>query len=186
MYNIVLREFGASVCFYWNLAELLDRSDWSTVRDLQKIEITKQGEKKDAVTALPFSAYGMDWKFLAGLDRHKTPVSTLLAAKFVAEARDISLGEARADELFDNAEIAIALGYADKRAALPGSFGMPIGRFIWNRNGERLEAELKRIEGLPDSDVFFKAGMLGGSQANAAPILQKIRQFYLSIASQGW
>ena len=51
---------------------------------------------------------------------------------------------------------------------------MPIGRFGWKSSGETLEAELKRIEGLPESDAFFKAGMLGGNKATAAPILQKV------------
>jgi hypothetical protein len=29
--NMSLREFASSICFYWNLAGLLDRSDWSAV-----------------------------------------------------------------------------------------------------------------------------------------------------------
>ena len=31
-----LREFGASICFYWNMAGLLDRGDWAAVRALCK------------------------------------------------------------------------------------------------------------------------------------------------------
>ena len=34
---LALREFGASVSFYWNMAGLLDRQDWVAVRTLQKL-----------------------------------------------------------------------------------------------------------------------------------------------------
>ena len=128
---------------------------------------------------MPFSGYpySVDWRFLKGLERHRSPVSYYLAPKFVAEARDIALGEVRAEALFDEIEVAIALGYVHKLLAegRPHS-GMPSGRFCWKSGGETLEVELKRIEGLPDSGAFFKGGMLGGSKATAAPTLQKVRE----------
>ena len=63
---------------------------------------------------------------------------------------------------------------------------MPVGRFIWKRDGEELVDELKRIESLSDNDEFFKAGMLGGSKESAAPTLRKVREFHKNIASQYW
>ena len=137
----------------------------------------------NAVSVFPFLTYrDVDWKFLTGYERYRTPISFFLAPKFVAEARDIALGEMRAEELFDQTELDIALGYVHRRLAEAGrAIGMPAGRFSWKSG--TLEAELKRIEELPDSDAFFEAGMLGGSQATAAPTLQKIREIQLSIAS---
>jgi hypothetical protein len=34
---LALREFGATICFYWNIAGLLDREDWATVQNVAKI-----------------------------------------------------------------------------------------------------------------------------------------------------
>jgi hypothetical protein len=185
---LALREFGASVCFYWNMAGLLDRKDWVAVRTLQKLEIKQRIDNTDAVIVLPFSAYGTDWKFLTGLERHHTAASDFLAAKFVSEAPDIALSERRAEELFDQTELAIALGYVHKLLLMEPArpIGMPVGRFCWKSRGETFEADLKRIEELSDSDAFFEAGMLGGSQAMAAPTLQKIREIRRELDRYGW
>jgi hypothetical protein len=173
---LALGEFGASVCFYWNMAGLLDRGDWAAVFVLQSLEIgTNTGQMK-AVFVLPFLIYrDVHWKFLKNYEQYHTAISFFLAPKFLAEAPDIALGETRAEKLFDQTEFAIALGYVHGRLTEAGrATGMPAGRFSWT-NGT-FEAELKRIEELSDSDAFFEAGMLGGSQATAAPTLQKIRE----------
>jgi hypothetical protein len=128
---------------------------------------------------LPFHTYAsVDWRFLAGFERRKTAVSDFLAAKFIVEARDIALEPNRAEDLFDQTELAIALSYAHRRGENSPTTRMPVGRFIWKDRGQRLEDELKRIEGLPDSDAFFNAGMMGGSKEAAAPTIQKIREFH--------
>lgn len=177
-----LREFGSSICFYWNMAGLLDRGEWVAVRALQALEIETHTGKMDAVSVFPFLTYkDVDWKFLTDYERSHTAISSFLAPKFVAEARDIALSEMRADELFDQTELVIALGYVHRRLAEVGrATGMPVGRFSWK--GGTLEAELKRIEALPDSDVFFQAGMLGGSKATAIPTLQKVREIQREIS----
>ena len=146
---LALREFGASICFYWNMAGLLDRGDWAAVRALQALEIGTNTGKMNAVSVFPFLTYrDVDWKFLTGYERYRTPISFFLAPKFVAEARDIALGEMRAEELFDQTELDIALGYVHRRLAEAGrAIGMPAGRFSWKSG--TLEAELKRIEELP-------------------------------------
>jgi hypothetical protein len=181
---ISLREFGASLCFYWNMAGLIDREDWIVVRALQTVQIKQYRDNSDAVIALPFATYDqVDWRFLKDLDRRRTPVSDFLMSKFIGEARDIALGEARAEDLFDETELAIALGYVHRRLAdNVHPTAMPVGRFSWKSHGKTFEAGLKRIDELSDSDAFFRAGMLGGSKAAAAPTLQKVRQIYGSIA----
>lgn len=139
--------------------------------------------KVDAIMVLPFLTYdSVDWRFLAGLDRHRTPISDLLVTKFTAEARDIALDAIYAEDLFDRTELAIALGFAHKRGENSPTVWMPVGRFIWKNAGQRLEDELNRIERLPESDAFFKAGMMGGTKEAAAPTIQKIREFHRRVA----
>ena len=153
----------------------------------KKVKIKQGIDNVYAVIALQFLGYkDVDWKLLKGFDQRNTPVSVYLAVKFIAEARDIALNEVQAEELFDQTEMAIPLGYVHHKllAGAARPTGMPIGRFSWKSYGETLEAELKRIEALPDSDAFFKAGMLGmlgGNKATAAPTLQKVRELQRDI-----
>ncbi|UWU13240.1 SIR2 family protein [Rhizobium sullae] len=187
---INLREFGASIVFYWNLAGLIDREDWKAINGLQSAEIKADGRNAKLVSVLPFLSNSMDWKILPGVEQNRTPVSAYLARQFVVEARDIALAESRAEELFDRTEISICLGFAhDRNEAMKTSgihFWTPTGRFIWRRSGEAFETELKRIDGLTDTDPFFKAGMLGGSKASAAPTLQAVREFRQRIGNNYW
>jgi hypothetical protein len=182
--NGELREFGASICFYWNTAGLLDRGDWRAIRGLQEVSVNWIGDKRDAVMALPFSVYSDvgGWKFLRGLERHHTPISVYLAARFAAEARDITLSRARADELFDQTELAIALGYAHKRLKSGRGCWMPTGRFFWKDGGTIFLEELKRIEALPESDPLFRSGMLGEDKSAAVATLQEVRAFHKKVA----
>lgn len=178
MYS-ALREFPSSLCFYWLLAGLLDRDDWSSIRALQTTKIKADGELVPLIKKAPFEALGVtSWAFLAGFERHKFPISDYLVTRFRAEARDISLDEKRAEELFDRAEISAALGYVetalDDGSVAKGSYWVPLGRFIWKGEGA-LDAEMSRIESLADTDPFFIAGMLGGNQEKAAAILKAIR-----------
>jgi hypothetical protein len=171
-----LREFGASVCFYWNMAGLLDRGDWAAIRALQKLELRDHNSTKDAVIVLPFARYQVeDWKFLKDHERFHAPVSVFLAKKFAVEARDIALGETRASALFDQTELTVALEHAHQRGQGQEMTWMPVGQFIWKNRGQWLEEELKRVEGLSDDDAFFKAGLMGGGREPAARTIQKIR-----------
>lgn len=188
---LAMREFGASICFYWSLAGLLDREAWSLIQALLTTEIKNVSDREAAVSALPFLTYeSVKWQFLPGLAQHHTPMSDYLLAKFSEEASDIALTKPRADELFDKVELTIALKFAHHRVEQMKNgiswFWMPVGRFSWKGNGEILENELKRVEGLADSDAFFTAGMLGGSKTVAAPTLQAIREFHQRIAGQFW
>jgi hypothetical protein len=169
---LALREFGASICFYWNIAGLLDRNDWAAVHALQKLKLRDLNGAQNAVMVLPFGLYQVDgWKFLKNLERSNTPMSVFLSQSFVAEVRDIAVTEARGEELFDQTELMIGLEFAYRR----GRGVMPLGQFAWKGWGQRLKEELERIEGLSDDDPFFKAGMMGGSKASAAHTIQEIR-----------
>jgi SIR2-like domain len=62
---VAMRELGASICFYWNMAGLLDRSDWKAVEELQRVKIKHTRGDVDAVTSLPFATYdSVDSSFL--------------------------------------------------------------------------------------------------------------------------
>jgi SIR2-like domain len=179
---IALRKFGASICYYWNLAGLLDCEAWTEIRALQATEFKSDSDDNVAATLLPFASYeNLDWKFLPELARHHTPISDYLVDKFAVEVGNISLEVAQAEALFDRVELAVALGFAHRRAELLKKTGiwfwMPLGRFIWKRGGATLENELTRIEALAENDDFFKSGMMGGSKASAAPTLQAVRDF---------
>jgi hypothetical protein len=139
--------------------------------------------KIDAVMALPFARYdSVDWRFITGFERRKTPASDFLAGKFTVEARDISLNADQSSDLFDQTELAIAFGHARRRAESGPDTWMPMGRFICQNNGLKLESELKRIEELPDSDAFFKSGVMGETKVAATILISKIRQFHRRIA----
>jgi hypothetical protein len=181
-YYSELREFGASICFYWNMAGLLDRGDWAAVHTLQKLELRDLDSAKDAVMILPFDrGQGVDWKFLKNLERSHVPASLFLAKTFVAGARDIVLSEARASELFDQTELTIALEHAHQRGQGRETTSMPAGRFVWKNGGQWFEEELKRIEGFSDDDAFFQAGLMGGGKEAATLTIQKIRRYIRSL-----
>jgi hypothetical protein len=60
---------------------------------------------------------------------------------------------------------------------------MPVGQFVWKNDGQWFEEHLKRVEGLPDDDPFFKGGMMGGSKRVAAPTIQKSVSFVMRWAT---
>ena len=81
-----------------------------------------------------------------------------------AEARDIALSKERAVDLFDQTELAIALGYAHRSAKDRATIWIPIGMFIWKSGGLRLEEELKRIEQLPGGGRLLQVRNAGRKQ----------------------
>ena len=175
--NELLREFASSICFYWNLAGLLYRSDWESIYTLETAEQIYRRGKVEAIMVAPFSAYpSVDWKFITGFERREAPISDYLSTKFIVESRDIALGVNQAEDLFDRTEMSIALGFAHARGKNSATTWMPSGRSIWKNGGQAFEAELNKIETLLPDDAFFKAGMLGGTKESALITVQKIRQ----------
>jgi hypothetical protein len=188
---IAMRELGASICFYWNLAGLIDRGDWQLARQLMHTEIKVDRANLPVASTLPPTAYDkVEWKFLRGREDRQTPISEYLFEKFKINARDISLRETRAEELFDEMELLISLEAARFRLKrMEGTglwFWVPFGRFIWKDHGRHLDEAIKRLEGLSDGDPIYSAGLLGGTKAAAAPVFQAVRKFFGEMASIRW
>lgn len=190
---INLRDFVASLGFYWNVAGLIERDAWDEIYSLFNSEVDGRHDKETLIERLPLATYyqrSVDWRALSGLNRRHTPASDFLFDLFSSEAKDISIAGKRAEDLFDRVELLVAIGFAHQRLirsqASDGHVWMPVGRFIWKSEGEPLTKELKRLSALPDADPFFKAGLLGGSRSSAEPTLVAIGKFHEMVASQFW
>ena len=182
-WNIALREFGASLTYYWNLAGLVDGNRWPLVYDLTYFEIQTNVDKHPSVFLLPPSAYeSVDWKFIKGRERHHTPVSDFLFDQFAVDAaKDISINEKQADALFDRMEFFISLEVAVVRLKLVQDKGLwfwvPFGRYLWKGRGANWQEAMAEYEALPDASPLFAAGLLGGSKSAAGPVFTAVREF---------
>ncbi|WP_296574950.1 SIR2 family protein [Phreatobacter sp.] len=178
---INLRDFAASCCFYWNIAGLLDREKWNQIHALFQTKIKTRNGEATLVDKMPLAAFeDNNWKWITGLDMHKTPASDFLFKIFSAEATDIQVSRSSTEELFDRVEVQISIGFAYNRVLHSDNyawFWMPPGRFVWKHETNPLQAELKRIAELTDEDPFFKAKLLGGSKATAKPVTDAISKF---------
>ena len=62
---IELRDFAASVCFYWNVAGLLDHENWSGIHQIFQAKIKHSGGDSRFVQKMPLNAYEYNrWKLL--------------------------------------------------------------------------------------------------------------------------
>jgi hypothetical protein len=179
---LALRNIGASICFYWNLAGILAREDWFAARACLQAKLRHDSGEIPFASVLPLMAFeSTDWKFLKGLENRTVPGSDFFSEIFKSDANDISIAEDESDYLFDKTEIVVMLEFSHHRIDRVEKSGvwffMPVGSFIWREHGRQLKETLERISALPDTDPFFKAGLLGGSNAKAAPTLKKIRDF---------
>ena len=186
---ISLRDIGASICFYWNLAGLVDNEDWKSVKILFYAEVKNNGTMTPLVSVLPPEILRSDsWKFLTGLENRQAAISSFLFEKFKIESNDISLSEGRSDELFDEAEFFVSLEFAHQRRLSEETTGAwfwaPPGRFLWKSRGHMWNVKLTRIEKLPDSDPIYQAGLLGGNVTTAKPTLQAVRELFGSVSSR--
>lgn len=178
---IELRDFAASLCFYWNVTGLLERENWTGIHQIFQDTIKYRGVDTRIVQKLPLDAFEEHrWKLLAGLDQRKTPASDLLFELFKVESVDISVGGPRVEELFDRAEVIISIGFAHNRVTESEKhswFWMPAGRFVWKYPTSPLQVELNRIAEMTDEDPFLKAKLLGGSKATAKLVTDAIRTY---------
>jgi hypothetical protein len=179
---LALRNIGASICFYWNLAGILAREDWFAAGACLQAKLRHDSGEIPFASVLPLMAFeSTDWKFLKGLENRTVPGSDFFSEIFRSDANDISIAEDESDYLFDKTEIVVMLEFSHHRIDRVEKSGvwffMPVGSFIWREHGRQLKETLERISALPDTDPFFKAGLLGGSNAKAAPTLKKIRDF---------
>lgn len=181
--HISLREFPASICFYWNLIGLVDNGHWQSVQGLLLAEIKYNGNMMPFVLALnPYTYRSDSWKFLVGFERRKTSINDFLFEKFKIESKDISMSEMRSEDLFDEAEFIVSLEFAHQRRlsgeTSGGWFWTPPGRFIWKNWGKMWNEKITRIETLPDGDPIYQAGLLGGSSTTAKPTIQAVREHF--------
>ena len=73
---IELRNFAASMCFYWALAGILYDNKFVMAKQLLHTPIMRGNSDKIFASALPFTCYDrFDWKFLAGRQKSKVPFS---------------------------------------------------------------------------------------------------------------
>ncbi len=69
-YWIELRDFCASLCFYWALAGAVARDDFMTARSLMHARIKRSNAEEAFVAALPLLALGqIEWKMLTGFEK---------------------------------------------------------------------------------------------------------------------
>lgn len=182
-WNVALREFGASLTFYWNLAGLLEGKRWVLIYEVMHLEIETTNKSYPAVFLLPPNAYeSIEWRFIAGKEGHHTPVSDFLFEYFkIDAARDVSLTERRADYLFDRIEFLVSLEAAAVRVKVVAETGLwfwvPFGRYLWKDRGLRWQEAMAEYEALPDGSPLYAAGLLGGSKGVAEPVFAAVREF---------
>ncbi|WP_445501045.1 SIR2 family protein [Microvirga sp. G4-2] len=190
-YWSALRDTGASLCFYWALAGMLDRGDHSLLKSMLDAPMpTRVGEEPSAVEVLPFASYsrysGMEWKFLAGLENKKAPQSLWLASLLGAELGLINISQEEGRELADQLEFLIALEFGYRRLLRVKETGIhfyiPPGHYFWRDFGDYLNQRLDTYANLPADDPAFRAGLFGGTPASVAETAKEIRRLRGEIA----
>ncbi len=181
--NNSLKEFGASLVFYWNLAGLVYGNRWILTCELTHLELETDTNINRAVLLLPPSAFDyIDWKFIIGEEKKVTPVSNFLFYHFSVDAtKDVSASEKQTDALFDQVEFLISLEAAVVRLKLVQDTGLrfwiPFGRYLWKSRGASWLEAIAKYEALPDASPLYAAGLLGGSKSAAEPIFAEVKDF---------
>lgn len=185
---IEMRDFGASLCFYWTLFGATARSDFKLIHLLMHSRIKVNDGHSPMVSELAITSLGsINWKFLKGLENRRTPGSDFLLSTLSTELGDIALGANDAPEVFDRLEMLITLEFAHLRLSRVSETGIwfwtPPGRYIWSsRKGGALNI-LKEFEDLTPGHPLLAAGLLGGSPTSAAAVLDAVREHFKKIPS---
>jgi SIR2-like domain len=188
---VELREFAASLCFYWSLAGLFARDDFKQAHALMHSRI-KRGSHEDAfVSSLPLTALGsIDWKLLKGLENHKTPASDFLFERFKRETTDIAVDPSEAEEMFDRLEFLISVEFThlriDRMASTGLWFWLPFGRYVWKRGGDGVAARLSAFQNLSADNPMLRAGFLGGTPDLANRAIEAILKHMREHPSIAW
>jgi hypothetical protein len=115
------------------------------------------------------------------MERATTGASDILFTLFAKKVDDITLEMEDAEELFDRLELLVTLE-ADHQLRRQESWTRaPIGRYGRKRMGDLAQERLTEYEKLPPDAEILKAGLLGGSQADALAVC-KAFEIWLSIA----
>jgi SIR2-like domain len=180
---ISLREMAASLAFHWGLAGAACRENYQAIQRMLHIPIRRRSEADiPAVMVLPLNTLeSVEWKVLTGFENRHTPHSDFMSDVFRTEARDVVIGDADADETWDRAEFIISLEFArlrlDREKETGVWFWVPLGRFVWKREGDPFEARLQRFENLNAADPALQAGLLGGTPVTANEAVMAVRDF---------
>lgn len=189
-YWMELRDFCASLCFYWTLAGAVAHDDFMTARSLMHARIKMSNAEEAFVAALPLLALGWtDWKVLTGFENRRTPASDFLFGGFEKELTDSAVDQSEAEDLFDRLEFLISLEFAYLRLQSTNGlwFWMPIGRYIWKRQRDGVFNRLAAAyENLPADHVLLQAGLLGGTSESAAKVVGEMRKFVQGNPSLTW
>jgi hypothetical protein len=176
---IELRNFAASMCFYWALAGILYDNNFVMAKQLLHTPIMRGNSDKIFTSALPFGCYRtVDWKFLVGRQNAKIPCSEYVFEKFQSEASDIFLGKDWADQLFDNLEFTIALEFAHQRVIAKSNVYFPLGRFIYKYDQDHFVfKEIDKKWNMTNDDPYLEAGLTGGTLEKSRITLNAVKQF---------
>jgi hypothetical protein len=186
---ISLRDFVASLCFYWSVAGALHGEDYETVRALMHIRIQKDGaDSYPAISHLALTSLdSVEWKLLDGLDQRRTPISDFVVNLFSNEIQDIAMDRAEAEDIFDRVEFLISLEFSHfrllevKRSGI--WFWMPLGRYIWRRHGAVRSTLLAAFSDNLDRHPAVLAGLLGGARSSAEDVMAVVREHLGKIST---
>lgn len=174
---ISVRDFAASLCFYWNLAGITGAEAWSSASGLLSAEVNNGREQERLPEKLSLAGYGgnsVEWKWLEGWEDKIVPASEFTVKIFRSEGRDIAANPESSEDLFDQTELLIA-ACAIHPAVSKGygveSVWVPFGRFVWKERGQFLRREIDRLCAVPENDPFYAAGMFGGQPGLARKTL---------------
>jgi len=179
-----MRVFGASTCFYWNLAGLIERGEWSLVERLMHTKLNSRRNFLPFISILPPQTYReVDWTFLQGLEKQYTPISDYLFEMFIKNACDIFLNDSQADALFDKVELLISFEFSAIRLQQIAIdqrlwFWCPKGRFFWKDHGDYWVSIVNNLFFQPDSIQIYLTGLLGGTEQVARIILDQAKSLW--------
>lgn len=186
---ISLRDFVASLCFYWSVAGALYGEDYETVRALMHIRTQKDGaDSYPAISHLALASLdSVEWKLLDGLDQRRTPASDFVVSLFSNEIQDIAMDRGEAEDIFDRVEFLMSLEFSYFRLSEVKSSGiwfwMPPGRYIWRRHGKVRSTLLAAFSDNLDRHPAVLAGLLGGERSTAEEVMAAIREHLGKISA---
>ena len=187
-----LRDFCASLCFYWAIAGASSGDRFDTASAIMYASAKTQEGEEPFVAWFPFLAMQSEpWKFFKGHERAAAPTSEF-AYELLRKEIDGGIASGDIDDLFDQVELLISLEYL-----YCGLYGLrstgilfkdfvPVGRYAWKRERGKI---LERLVGggkTSKRQALLKAGLLGGEEITvtktveaANKLLGSIRSYYL-------
>lgn len=177
-----LREAAAAFCFYWLLAGSLEAEDFASIRLAMHEEAKISGETKKLVEALPLRRSDGVWGWApGGVNGSWAPWSDYLARLLAVEGSDISLMPGDAGGLLAGVEFLIAaeathLHLERQKKQKDAWFSFPMGKFVFRDDRAFVQRRLVELSDLRDDAPLLKSGLLGGSRAHAALVVDAFKK----------